>query len=97
MQAVEYEHPEIERLERTELEALQRRKLRLLGERLAHSPEWRARFTAAGVDPERLDERDRFRALPMLEKRDLRDLYPFPFLTLPLSEVVRFVATSGTT
>src|SRR5271165_5731934 len=97
VQAVEYEHPEIERLERSELEALQRRKLRLLGERLAHVAEWRSRFTAAGVDPERLDDLERFRALPMLEKRDLRDHYPFPFLTLPMSEVVRFVATSGTT
>ena len=95
--AVEYEHPEIERLERPELEALQRRKLSALGARLARSPEWTKRFAAAGVKPEELGDFDRFRALPMLEKSDLRALYPFPFLTLPMEEVARFVATSGTT
>jgi phenylacetate-CoA ligase len=96
-QAIEYEHEEVERLERSQLEALQRRKLAALGERLARSPEWQTHFASAGVDPARLGEMERFRALPMLEKTDLRSRYPFPFLTAPMEEVARFVATSGTT
>jgi len=96
-QAIEYEHPEIERLERSELEAVQRRKLAALGERLAQSPDWGSHFANAGVDPHKLGELEHFRALPMLEKTELRARYPFPFLTIPMTQVVRFVATSGTT
>jgi len=95
--AIEYEHADIERLERPDLEALQRRKLAALGERLAQSDDWKAHFKSAGVDPLRLGEIERFRALPMLEKSDLRSRYPFPFLSIPMEGVVRFVATSGTT
>ena len=64
---------------------------------LGRSPEWKAYFKDAGVDSARLSEPERFRALPMLEKADLRSRYPFPFLTVPMEEVARFVATSGTT
>ena len=95
--AIEYEHADIERLERPDLEALQRRKLAALGQRLAQSPDWKAHFASAGVDPHKLGDIERFRALPMLEKSDLRSRYPFPFLSIPMEQVARFVATSGTT
>jgi phenylacetate-CoA ligase len=35
--------------------------------------------------------------MPTLEKADLRARYPFPLLTVPVEQVVRFCATSGTT
>jgi phenylacetate-CoA ligase len=89
---------EIERLDREEIVAIQLRKLAALGERLAASPEWRAHFADGGIDdPRAIAEPATFARVPMLEKQHLRKRYPFPFLTIPIEGVARFVATSGTT
>jgi phenylacetate-CoA ligase len=92
-----YEHPEIETLNRDGIVAIQRRKLAALGERLAASPEWTAYFAAAGMHPRDLARPGALERMPTLEKRDLRERYPFPFLTVPMENAARFVATSGTT
>ena len=44
-----------------------------------------------------LGDYDNLHAMPTLEKSDLRALYPYPMLTVDISRVRRFVATSGTT
>ncbi|VTU41852.1 phenylacetate--CoA ligase family protein [Variovorax sp. RA8] len=80
-----------------ELQARQDAKLAALGRRLAHSPQWQAHFAAAGASPLDLKDRASLAALPLLEKSHLRNLYPYPLLTVPLEQVVRFCATSGTT
>ena len=49
------------------------------------------------MSPADLGDPDAFRRAPLLEKTDLRSRYPFPFLTVPVESVQRFVATSGTT
>ena len=49
------------------------------------------------MHPSDLAEPGALQRAPMLEKRDLRERYPFPFLTTPIEDVARFVATSGTT
>lgn len=90
-------HPEFERLDRDDLDALQRRKLKALGERLAQSPDWVAHFKKGGVHPRDLADPQAFKAVPFLEKSQLRSLYPFPLLTVPVRSVSRFSATSGTT
>lgn len=80
-----------------QLHALQDRKLRAMGERLAASPDWCEHFKKAGMKPGDLRDRASLAALPTLEKADLRARYPFPMLTVPINEVARFCATSGTT
>lgn len=77
--------------------AIQRDKLVALGRRLAGSDAWCDHFEKAGMKPEDLADPQALSALPTLEKRDLRALYPFPLLTVPVEKVRRFCATSGTT
>lgn len=77
--------------------AVQGRKLAALGRRLGRDPAWRAHFAKAGMTPEDLADPAALAHAPTLEKSDLRAQYPYPFLTVPLAEVARFCATSGTT
>jgi len=90
-------HPEIELLDREGILRIQRERLATLGKRLAKNDAWRDPFNAAGMQPEDLAAPDGLENAPFLEKADLRGHYPFPFLTTPMEEVERFVATSGTT
>jgi phenylacetate-CoA ligase len=90
-------HPEIEQLDRGDLQAIQRRKLAVLGERLARSPEWVEHFKKGGVHPRDLADPEALASVPFLDKSQLRDRYPFPLLTEPVDKVTRFCATSGTT
>ena len=92
-----YWEPEIERLSRQDMVALQQRKLAALGQRLAASDIWCQHFAKAGMTPEDIGRPEAFGELPMLEKSDLRDLYPYPLLTVELDSIRRFCATSGTT
>jgi phenylacetate-CoA ligase len=92
-----YQHPEVETLDRAGIVALQHEKLRGLAQRLAASPDWAAHFARVGMTVQDVADPERFSKLPTLEKRDLRERYPFPFLTTPMENVARFVATSGTT
>src|SRR5258708_12377818 len=92
-------HPldDVEFRDRDAIVKLQRAKLIRLGLRLAGHGDWRAHFHRAGMRPEDLAGPDGLASAPMLEKSDLRSLYPFPLLTVPVEQVARFCATSGTT
>ncbi len=90
-------HPEIELLDRDGILKIQQDGLADMGRRLAESESWRAHFAQAGMRPEDLATPDGLANAPMMEKSLLRDHYPFPFLTTPMEQVERFVATSGTT
>ena len=97
MSTITFEHPEIESLDRDGIVAIQKAKLKKLAERLQASPDWVKRFKAAGMEPRDLGNFDALHTMPTLEKADLRALYPYPMLTVDISQVRRFVATSGTT
>jgi phenylacetate-coenzyme A ligase PaaK-like adenylate-forming protein len=90
-------HPEIEALDHDSILRLQRTRLAALGERLSKSEEWVAHFRSAGMKPDDLASMDGLANAPFLDKSALRDRYPFPFLTIPMERVTRFMATSGTT
>lgn len=90
-------HDPHEFVDRSNVLAIQQRKLTLLGERLGASPEWVAHFRSAGMRPEELGRDGALAHAPTLEKADLRKLYPYPFLTVPMDRIERFCATSGTT
>jgi phenylacetate-CoA ligase len=88
---------DVEFRDRDAVLALQRAKLARLGRRLAGHADWHSHFQRVGMRPEDLGDPDGLAGAPMLEKSDLRNLYPFPLLSVPVEEVARFCATSGTT
>lgn len=90
-------HREVETLDREGILALQGARLAALGRRLGDSPDWNRHFAAAGMAPADLAAPDGLAHAPFLDKSALRDGYPFPFLTAPMPQVERFMATSGTT
>lgn len=61
------------------------------------SPQYRAKLTACGVQPEDITSLDDLRRLPTVDADDLRQGYPLPLLCVPPEEVVRVHASSGTT
>ena len=92
-----FEHPDIEKLDRDGIASIQKHKLQALGERLQASPEWVGHMRKAGMEPRDLRDAAALAVAPTLEKSDLRALYPFPLLTEDMQRIRRFVATSGTT
>jgi phenylacetate-coenzyme A ligase PaaK-like adenylate-forming protein len=91
------QHPDVDTLDRDGILKLQRERLARLGARLGHDKTWQDHFAKAGMRPEDLAAEDGLQRAPFMEKADVRDHYPFPFLTVPVEQVQRFVATSGTT
>lgn len=58
---------------------------------------YRNKLDSAGIRPEDIRSMDDLRHLPFTSSQDLSDDYPFPLLSVPMSEVVRIHASSGTT
>jgi len=89
---------EFETMPREALEALQLSRLKKTVERVyATVPFYRKAFDAAGVTPAQIRSLDDLARLPFTLKSDLRDNYPFGLFTVPLHQVVRIHASSGTT
>lgn len=89
-----------------EAEAMPREKLReLQSERLCAMvkrvyekvPLYRQRFDEMGLKPEDIHSIDDITKLPFTYKQDLRDNYPFGLFAVPMEDVVRIHASSGTT
>jgi phenylacetate-CoA ligase len=60
-------------------------------------PFYRRKLDEAGVKPKSIKALEDIAKLPFTVKHDLRDNYPFGLCAVPLSEVVRVHASSGTT
>ena len=58
---------------------------------------YRDRMDEAGVTPEDIKSVDDLSKLPFTYKQDLRDAYPYGLFAVPMNEVVRLHASSGTT
>lgn len=58
---------------------------------------YRRKFEEAGIKPEDIKSLDDTRRLPFVTAQDLREGYPFPLLSVPLEQVVRIHASTGTT
>ena len=80
------------------LRALQLERLRkIVRHAYDHVEFFRKRMEERGVRPEDIRSLDDIRKLPFSKKVDLRDTYPFGLCAVPMSEVVRLHASSGTT
>jgi phenylacetate-CoA ligase len=87
-----------ETMPREELEVLQLRRLRVLVERVYHLvPFYRRRLDEVGFKPEHLRTLADLEHLPFTTKQDIRDNYPFGMFAVPMEQVVRLHASSGTT
>jgi phenylacetate-CoA ligase len=88
----------IERFPRAELERLQLGRLRRQVARAAERvPLYRERLRAAGVTASDIRSLNDLSLLPFTAKDDFRATYPFGLLAVPMEEVVRLHASSGTT
>jgi phenylacetate-CoA ligase len=98
MEVPMYWQPEYERMDRKELAQLQLERLASTLNRVyLNVPFYRRKFDEAGFNPDDLRSLDDLRRLPCTVKNDLRDNYPYGLFAVPLREVVRVHASSGTT
>ncbi|MFZ5942773.1 MAG: phenylacetate--CoA ligase family protein [Bacillota bacterium] len=83
---------------REELQELQLERLKALAETVYHNvPFYRNALQTIGLEPGDIKSLDDLRHLPFTTKQDLRDNYPYGMFAVPLSEIIRVHASSGTT
>ena len=88
----------IETASRDEITALQLQRLRSTLQRAyARVPHYKQAFDAAGVQPDDLKTLADLAKFPFTTKQDLRANYPFGMFAVPLAQVARIHASSGTT
>lgn len=89
-----------EPVERAGLDELRALQLARLKQALSHAvlvPQYRKKFAEAGIAPGDLKHLDDLKAFPFTTKEDLRQNYPFGMFAVPMHEIVRIHASSGTT
>ena len=93
-----YYQPEIETAPREKIVALQNERLAATVRRVYENvPFYRSKMEQAGVTPDDIKTIDDLHKLPFSYKKDLRDTYPYGLFAVPLKDVVRLHASSGTT
>jgi len=89
---------EFETMPREALEAIQLRRLQTTLEHVyATVPFYHKQFERAGIKPGDIKSLDDLKRIPFTTKQDLRDNYPFGMFAVPMDNVVRIHASSGTT
>jgi phenylacetate-CoA ligase len=85
-------------MDRAELEQLQLERLEVTLTRVVrHVPFYRKRFQELGFDPDDFRSLEDLGKLPFTTKADLRQNHPYGLFAVPLRDVVRVHASSGTT
>lgn len=93
-----YVWDQAECLPRPDLERLQVERLRACLDRLAQTvPFYRDKLAQTGISPASIRTVGDISQLPFTVKDDLREHYPFGLFGVPMSEIVRLHASSGTT
>jgi phenylacetate-CoA ligase len=88
---------DIEVLEKTSLEKLQVERLKTTIAQAVRSPYYANVFNEKGISPVGIKHISQIRELPFTTKQDLRENFPYGFLTLPQKEIIRLHSSSGTT
>ncbi len=87
-----------ETMDREELKQLQLERLQATLNRVARNvPFYRTKFQELGIEPYDFTRLEDLRSLPFTTKTDIRENYPYGLFAVPLREVVRLHASSGTT
>jgi len=93
-----YWNEKCECMDPRERERLQLERLRNLVARVSQNvPFYRRLLENAGVKPDSIKSLEDIQRIPFTVKTDLRDNYPFELFAVPLDEIVRIHASSGTT
>ena len=93
-----YWEADSECMDREELDQLQLERLQSTLNRVhAHVPFYRKRFDEIGLEPGDVKSLKDLARLPVTTKEDLRANYPYGNFAVPLRDVVRIQASSGTT
>ncbi|HLW06543.1 MAG TPA: phenylacetate--CoA ligase, partial [Marinilabiliaceae bacterium] len=91
-------NPHFETMQRDEMRTVQSERLRDAIERVYYNvPYYRTKMQKEGLGPEHIHSIDDLSKLPFTVKQDLRDNYPFNLFAVPMSEIIRVHASSGTT
>jgi len=89
---------DIETMPREELRKLQSERLVWQVKRMYENVElFRKRMDEKGLTPDDIKSVDDLSKLPFSYKQDLRDYYPYGLFAVPLKDIVRIHASSGTT
>lgn len=89
---------EFECMDRTELKKLQSERLVWQVKRMYENVElFRNRMDEKGLRPDDIHGVEDLSKLPFSYKQDLRDYYPYGLFAVPMSDIVRVHASSGTT
>ena len=95
------DHSKLEHIEKASLYELQTLQLSRLKWSLQHVYDnvahYKKAFDEAGVHPEDLASLSDLGRFPLTTKKDLRENYPFDMFAVPMDDVVRIHASSGTT
>lgn len=88
----------METMSRDQMRVVQSERLRDTVERVYYNiPYYRQRMQEMGLAPEDIKSVDDLKHLPFTTKSDLHDNYPFGLFAVPMSEIIRIHASSGTT
>ena len=89
---------DFETMPREGVEAIQLRRLQTTIARVyATVPFYKKSFDAAGITPKDIQSLSDLKHVPFTTKQDLRDNYPYDMFAVPMEQVVRIHASSGTT
>jgi len=93
-----YWNPTYECMSREEMTRVQTDRLINTVKRAYHNvPFYRDKLQKMGIEPGDIRTLEDLKKLPYTYKQDLRDTYPYGMFAVPLSEIVRIHASSGTT
>lgn len=89
---------EFETMSRKQIEEIQLERLKYtVNYCYANVPFYKKKLDDAGVSPDQIKTLDDIRRIPPTTKADLRDNYPFGLFAVPMKDIVRIHASSGTT
>lgn len=92
-----YWEKETETMPRRELEALQLSRLKETLNRAKASTHYGMKFNEIKFDPDSFDSLENLESIPLTTKDDLREHWPYGFLSVPKDDLVRMHSSSGTT
>jgi len=92
-----YWEREYETLQRKDLEKLQVERLKNTINYALGSPFYKEKYAKKGLTSDSVSRIKDIRKLPFTTKQDLRDHFPYGFLTMPKKEIIRLHSSSGTT
>ncbi|MGQ7870434.1 phenylacetate--CoA ligase family protein [Sunxiuqinia sp. sy24] len=92
-----YWEKEFETIERKKLEKLQLERLKKTILDAGKAPFYKQLYQQKGITADKLKHIDDIRQLPFTTKQDLRNHFPYGFLSRPKQEIIRLHSSSGTT